>query len=64
MQPAFKMTQKIRKKGKNGPSQRYTVSMTKPNPDMVTQFAIQYSTNPPFPYFLLNLTRKDNETSE
>jgi hypothetical protein len=35
------MTQNARKNGKNGPSQRKTVSMTKPSADMVTQFAIQ-----------------------
>lgn len=37
----FKMTQKMRKNGKKGPSQRYTVSMTKPRPDMVIQLPIQ-----------------------
>jgi hypothetical protein len=37
----FRMTQKMRKNGKNGPSQRYTVSMTKPKPDIVIQLPIQ-----------------------
>ena len=39
--PTFKMTQKMRKNGKNGPSQRNNVSITKPSADMVIQSAIQ-----------------------
>ena len=62
--PTFKMTQKMRKNGKNGPSHRNNVSITKPSADIVTQSAIQYKTNPPRPYFRSNLTRKARETSE
>ena len=58
------MTQKTRKNGKNGPSHRNTVSMTKPSADMVTQFSIQYRTNPPWPYLREKLTRNARETSE
>ena len=58
------MTQKMRKKGKNGPSQRKTVSITNPRADMVIQSAIQYKTKPPWPYLRLNLTRKARETRE
>jgi len=35
------MTQNKRKNGKKGPNHKKIVSITKPNPDMVTQFAIQ-----------------------
>ena len=60
----FMTTQKIKKNGKNGPNHKKTVSITNPRADMVIQFAIQYITNPPFPYFRLNFMRKANETRE